>query len=241
MQEPPAVLSPLDSERFGIVVARAARVAAGDVAALLAYCEEREVELLIARCDGADVAATKALTAAGLNAVEAQITYQAPLAPAWHPAVREGVAADRDAVAELARSGFGELVGHYHADPRLPEEACAEGYVEWALRGLDGEAADVFYVAEVEQRPAAFAMFSQAGEESIFLLATIAESARGLGLYPALLHHGMAWAAERGAETMTCITSHGNIAPQRNLIKAGCRPVASTTTFHGWSDRLGLA
>jgi ribosomal protein S18 acetylase RimI-like enzyme len=234
MQAAPIALSPLDSERFGVVVARVDGVSAAAVPALLVFCEQHRVELLIARCDGADVAAAKALTATGLVALESQITYRAPLSSAWDPDIREGVAGDRDAVAELARAGFGDLAGHYHADPRLDPDSCAEGYVDWTLRGLAGEAADVFYLADLGGRPAAYGMFRQEGAEAVFLLATVDASARGRGLYVALLHHGMAWAEERGAETMIGIVTHSNIAPQRNLIAAGFRPVASTTTFHGW-------
>jgi GNAT superfamily N-acetyltransferase len=233
-----ATLSPLDTERFGVVVARADEVTAAALPALVEFCERHQVEMVIARCDGGDLAAAKAMTAAGLRALEFQIVFKGPLRPRRDPAIREGTPADRDAVAGLAAIGFEQIAGHYHADPRLDAGACREGYIEWALRGLAGEAADAFFVYEFDGRPQAFGMFSDGGEEATYVLATVDPAARGRGLYVALLHHGMAWAAKRGAERIVGVVAHGNIAPQRNLLKAGMLPVATTTTFHGWRDQM---
>ncbi len=231
--------SPLDSERFGIAVARADGVSAEAVPALLSYVEENEVEMVIARCDGSDQEAARALTLAGLTALEGQVTYRGPLAPVPpRDGLREGTAEDEEAVAALARDGFASLAGHYHADPRLPEDACRQIYVDWTLRGLAREAADVFYVAEVDGEVAAYGMFSGDGPEITFILSTVAESARGLGLYTAMLHRGMEWGLERGGEELIGITAFGNIPPQRNLLKAGLRPAGSAWTFHGWRDQM---
>ncbi|HET7443402.1 MAG TPA: GNAT family N-acetyltransferase [Solirubrobacterales bacterium] len=238
MGSPVATLSPLDSERFGIVVARADSVTAEALPQLLEFCAEHEVEMVIARCDGADVAAAKALTAAGMTALESQLIYRGSLRPRRDAAIRAGQPEDREAVAALAEAGFEQLVGHYHADPRLDPEACRAGYVEWTLRGLEGDAADAFFVYEHEGAVRAYGMFDEAGREATYILATVDPACRGMGLYTALLHHGMAWAEERGAEEIVGVCAHGNVAPQRNLLKAGMLPVATTTTFHGWRDQI---
>lgn len=238
MHDRKVAASPLDSERFGIAVARADGVTAERMPSVLDYCREHGIELLIARSDAADVASTKALVDAGLVPLEGQITYRAPLRPRSHPDIREGAPDDREAMAALAGAAFDGFASHYHLDSRLDAAKCRDGYVDWTLRGLAGDAADVFYVAEVDGEPAAFGMFSQQGAESVFVLSAVAEPARGRGLYSSLLHHGMSWATERGAESMIGITPYGNVPAQRNLIKAGFRPVASATTFHGWRDRL---
>jgi acetyltransferase (GNAT) family protein len=234
-----ASISPLDSERFGIVVGRADGVTAAAVPALLSFAAEHEVEMTIARCEGADQDAARALAGAGFELLESQITYRGSLElQANGEGIREGRQEDAEAVAELARDGFKDLAGHYHADSRLASQAPEEIYVDWTLRGLSGEAADVFFVAENKGRIAAYGLFSQDGPEVTFLLSTVAEWARGAGLYAALLRRGMVWGAERGGEAMIGITAHGNIPAQRNLIKAGLRPVAATSTFHGWRDRI---
>lgn len=222
-------------------MARADEVSAADVSPLLAFCEQHGVELLIARCDGADLAARRALAAVGLIALDSQITFRGPLAPAWDSRFRSATEADRDVVADLARASFDRYPGHYQADPRLDLDACAEGYVDWALRGLAGEAADVVFLAEVDGEPAAFATTAQNGEEVIVYLAGVAEFAQGNGLHSGALGHAMAWAEERGASAMIAITSHCNLSAQRNFVELGFRPVSSTITFHGWRDQLGPA
>jgi hypothetical protein len=241
MQTLSAALSPLDSERFGVVAARVEGVAASDVPRLLEFCERNEVELLIARCDGADLDALRALNDAGLVALDAQIVYGGLPEAAWDSRYRPATAADRDAIAALARVSFDRYPGHYQADPHLDVEACAEGYVDWALRGLAGDAADITFVAEIAGELAAFATVEQRQNKVIVHLAGVAELTRGEGLHAAVLGHAMAWGAERDAHGMIAITSHHNLSAQRNFIKLGLRPVASTMTFHGWRDQLGVS
>jgi GNAT superfamily N-acetyltransferase len=239
MSESPIALSPLDSERFGGVVARADEVTADGVGAVLSFCEQHDVELVITRCDGRDLFATRALVAAGMVQVESQLVYRGPLVEATPAApIRDGDQADRAAIADLARRGFAEMPSHYHCDPRLPLEACLEVYVDWALRGLSGDAADAFLVAEVDGRPAGFTMFGCRGRQIQSLLSTVAPEARGRGVYTAMIHAGMAWGIERGAESLIGVTPLGNVAAQRNLIKLGLAPVGATATFHGWRDRF---
>jgi RimJ/RimL family protein N-acetyltransferase len=237
-----ATLSPLDCERFGVVVARADDVTAEVVPALLSFCERKEVDLLIARCAGGDLEARRALAAAGLRQFEAQIVLRGGFGSMSPVAgIREATPEDAAAVAELAGISFGDYPGHYHADPRLSLEACRETYVDWAMRGLSGEAADIFFVAEVEGRPAGFVMLSRKGDEMRSILTTVAPSARGKGLYPSLLTTGMAWGFECGARNLVAITQHHNIAVQRTLGRLGLAPVGSTSTFHGWRDQLEVA
>lgn len=237
-----ASISPLDSQRFGVVVARADGVSAKDLPALLSFCEQHDVELLIARCEGTDKAAAQSLADAGMVLLEAQRTYRGPIVPTTPaPDIREAVAEDSATIEELARSGFGDMAGHYHADPRLAADACRDAYVDWALRGLAGEAADVFYVAEVDGLTAGFGMFTQSGDEVRVQLATVAPWARGRGIYVDFLHRGMAWGSGRGANHLTGVTPFDNIPAQRSFTKAGMRPVASTSTFHGWRDQLAAA
>jgi ribosomal protein S18 acetylase RimI-like enzyme len=241
MQTARATLSPLDSDRFGVVVARVTGVTEQAVPELLTFCEQHDVELLIARCDGGDLAATLALLGAGLVPLDVQIAFKGPLEPVASPIMRQAAVADRDAVAALAREGFGHYVGHYHADPRLSLELCGDGYVDWALRGLSGEAADVTFLAELDGRPAGFGMFARKDDDVEFILGAVAEAARGQGVHPALLRQGMAWGAEQGVDSMVVLTGHSNIVAQRNFVRVGLLPTASTVTFHGWRDQLGLA
>jgi hypothetical protein len=235
----PPRLSPLDTERFGVVTARADAVGAADVGELLAFCEEHGAELVIARCDAADQAALRALGAAGLALVEEQITYRGPLVEtSWPAGIREARPGDAAEIEALAQAGFDDYAGHYHADPRLPRDACREVYVDWTRRGLAGEAADVVYVAEHQGELTGYGMFARTGEDEItYLLAAVAPTPLGRGLYLGFLNAGMAWGLDAGASAVVGVTTPGSIAAQRNLIRSGLRPTASSSTFHGWRDQ----
>jgi GNAT superfamily N-acetyltransferase len=216
------------------------------VPALLAYCDEEQMDLLIARCDGADQPAQQALSLAGLTMLEAQILFRGPVfdrAPFLDGvAIREPASDEADAVTGIAAEAFTEFAGHYHADPRLANGACRDGYVDWTLRGMAAEGPDrAFYIAETDDRPVAYAMFDRAGEEARAALAAVSPAARGRGLYVALLRRGIAWAAGRGASTFVALTPHSNVAAQRSFLRVGLLPTSSTVTFHGWRDRLALA
>jgi ribosomal protein S18 acetylase RimI-like enzyme len=232
-------VSPLESEHFGLVVARADAVEDEQIPALLSFCERNEVELVIARCDGRDLAAARGLIDAGMVRLEAQIAYEGKL---WEipnaNEVREGTERDLEAVAEVARRAFCDMPSHYHVDPRLPLEACNEAYVDWTRRGLRGEAADAFFVAELDGRAVGFTMFGGEGDRVHSILSAVDPDYQRRGLYSSLFARGMEWGLERGAERMFIVTPHGNIAAQRNQIRLGLKPVGSTATFHGWRDRL---
>jgi hypothetical protein len=238
----PAIsLSELDSDRFGVRTARAAEVSSSQVPALLEFCREHRVELLIARCGGADDAAARALSLAGLTLVEAQLIYRSPLRPGQHAGlVREATPGDEAAVAEIARAGFENYGGHYHADPRLPRNACRDLYVDWAIRGIRREAADSAYVAELDGRVAAFGLFTCDDDEVTFALSSVAPWARGRGLYREVLERGMTWGVERGARSVVGVVAHGTVGAHRNLIAAGLRPEGSVSTFHGWRETMAV-
>jgi hypothetical protein len=232
-------LSALDSERFGLTIARAGEIVAGDVPKVLAFCRAHAVDMVIARCEGTDHGASRALTAAGLQLVEGLVVYRGSLVPLPpEPAVRPASAADASAVADIARAGFADYGGHYHADPRLPLAPCCDLYVDWAVRGVSGDAADAAFVAEVDGVVAAFGLWTVSGGEVTFQLSSVASWARGRGLYRAILRRGMAWGMGQGASTVIGIVAHGTVTAHRNLIAEGLRPVGGTSTFHGWTDRL---
>jgi GNAT superfamily N-acetyltransferase len=235
-------VSALESEHFGLVVARANDVTHEAIPELVDFCEGNDVDLVIARCDGRDLAAARGLVGVGMIRLEAQISYEGDLHRLPQAeVVREGTEGDAEAIAEVARRGFGDMPSHYHVDPRLPVEACNEAYVDWALRGLRREAADAFFVAELDSRPVGFTMFAGEDNQIQSILSTVDPDYRRRGLYSSLLARGMEWGLSQGLEKIFIVTPCGNIAVQRNQIRLGLRPVASTATFHGWRDRLNPA
>jgi len=73
-----------------------------------------------------------------------------------------------------------------------------------------------------------------------YQLSSAATWARGHRLYNAILDRGMAWGLERGAREVLGVVAHGTTSAHRNLIRAGMRPVSSSSTYHGWRDRMTL-
>ncbi|MFL5844058.1 MAG: GNAT family N-acetyltransferase [Solirubrobacteraceae bacterium] len=235
-------ISEMDSARFGLVVARAAPAGESDLEPMLGFCADHDVDLVIARCDAADSALSRALRAAGLESVEGQIVYRGPACERpSHPGIRPAVAGDEEAIATLAARGFDEYGGHYFSDPRLPAELCKDLYVDWARRGASGEAADEIVVAEHGGGVAAFGMWTISGDEVTFQLAAVAPEARRLGLYTALTLHGQDWAHRQGAKSVIGIVAHATLGSHRMFSGAGWRPEQASTTFHGWRDRMAAA
>jgi L-amino acid N-acyltransferase YncA len=238
--EGPAVTSQLDSDRFGILVARAEPITATSVGAVMRSCLSAGVEMVIARCPAGDTPTVHALERSGFLLMETQVRYEGPVvAMPAHQAVRDAVSEDEDAIAEVAASAFSKYGGHYHADPRLSRAACTEAYVSWARRCMSGELAEHVVVAELDGEVVGFQAHSNprpgAGR---LLLVAVAPAAQGRGVYHGLASHAMRWSRERGLSELIAVAHQGNLGSHRVFIKLGLRPVEALCTFHGWADEL---
>lgn len=234
--------SQLEEARFGVRTARVEAVRADDVPAILDFCAREHVELLIARCDAADNGAATALEDAGGRLMDT-LTYwrrdlvtRAPEADVVDARVRPADPADLPAIAAIARESFHDYYGHYHADPRLPDDAASAAYADWAQRSLAGEAADVVLVAEVEGDVAAFGTFQiEPDRQCNFVLAAVAASGRQHGLYRAIAAGGMIWSAAEGAIAFYSSTQIGNLAVQKVWARLGMELSGAVHTFHRWA------
>lgn len=233
-------LSAIDSERFGITVARAEDLSAENVQEILGWCETEHVDLVIARCPADDVAAIQAMGQAGFFFTGGDIHYRGAL---HSIALAQSVSAhvrilrpeERTDVAELAAAAFSRFMGHYHANPRLPRDQCDAAYRSWADRCCSGEAADVVVVAELWGQVAGFSAFrAVSGTEGQLVLGAVADWARGHGLYGQMTLAGAAWCRGRGLRTLLAITQLGNLPAQRTWANLGMKPVAAAYTFHRW-------
>ena len=71
------ILSDLDTNRFGVVVARAGQASQETLPEVLEYCGENRVELLIARCSTNDVKTTHALERNGFLLMDTLVYVKA--------------------------------------------------------------------------------------------------------------------------------------------------------------------
>ena len=231
--------APLETARFGIEVARGSGYGA-ELGRLRETARARGADLVIVRCDAADVAGTHALEASGARLMDTHVTYTCPPAddPSTRPdpRIRPARPDDHGAVTVLAREAFDDYVGHFHTDSRLAAQA-TDVYVDWAQRMLaDASGAHVMWLAEDEQGPLGFATLRLEGDEAVAGLDAVAVRARGTGLHGALLRERMAEAVRGGATRMVYRTHLTNVGARRSVLRHGFLPTTQEHTFHLWLD-----
>src|SRR5712692_3984505 len=133
-----AVLSSIDSERFGIRVARAPHVTVDVLPGVLRFCISNTVDLLIARCANDDLVAAQSMEARGFLLTDTLVYYSFDLAKRPIPEdagkvrVRPLRPEDETQVQGVAAASFKGYFGDYRADPRLVRRNCDEAYFSWA-------------------------------------------------------------------------------------------------------------
>ncbi|MGA8889950.1 MAG: GNAT family N-acetyltransferase [Anaeromyxobacteraceae bacterium] len=236
-------LSPIDGERFGVVIARDAEVADATVALDLEFCRGNAVRMLIARCRTDDLAAAQALEAAGGRIMDTLLYFSRPVAGVDLPETRCPVPVrrvrprDEEGVRAVAAEAFHGYRGHYHADPRLDPALCDEGYRSWAERAcLQRDVAGEVFVAD-DGTVAGFGTLRlndpTEGEGGLY---AVARRAQGAGVYRALMVESLRWCQEQGAERMIISTQVTNLASQKVWSRLGFEPFRSYYTFHLWFD-----
>jgi GNAT superfamily N-acetyltransferase len=236
-------LSPIDGQRFGIVIARDAEASAATVAPDLDYCRESAVRMLIARCRTDDLAAAQALEAAGGRIMDTLLYFTRSVTdddlpePRCAVPVRRVRPGDEAGVRAVAAEAFHGYRGHYHADPRLDPALCDEGYRSWAERAcLHREVAGEVFVAD-DGAVAGFGTLRlndpAEGEGGLY---AVARRTQGAGVYRALMVESLRWCREQGAERMIISTQVTNLASQKVWSRLGFEPSRSYYTFHLWFD-----
>jgi GNAT superfamily N-acetyltransferase len=236
-----AAVSALDSERWGLVTAKATGVKAADAPRLLRFCQQHGVRLLIARCSASQLGAAQALEAAGARLMDTLVYYARAIAgelPADVPSVpvREATASDAAAVREVAAASFKGYFGHYHADPALDRRQCDATYMDWAYRScLSTNVADGVLVGEDAGRIVAFATLRLTSDaEGEGVLFGVAPQAQGRGVYRSLMVAAMNWCREHGRTRMVVSTQITNVAVQKVWTRLGFEPAGAQYTFHQW-------
>lgn len=241
---PPIAVSQLDTERFGVRIARASAVTADRLPALDDFCRRHAVRMLVARCPATDLAAVQAMERAGFQLMDTLLYYQRDLTRQPFPDVPRNIPVrparpnEADAVRDVAAAAFRDYYGHYHADPRLDRAACDAAYVDWAHRScLSRDVADEVLVAVRDGAVAGFATLKwNSSEEGDGVLFAVHPSAQGRGIYTSFVLHAMEWFAARGGTRMVISTQVTNIAVQRSWALLGFAPSHAFYTLHRWFD-----
>ena len=237
-------LSDIDSQRFGIPIARVAWMTHEVLPATLKFCRENRVRLLMTKCDAQATSTIQALEQDGFLFMEAINVYERNVVKQPIPAdkgeiiVRSATAAEADAIAAVGGEAFHGYPSHYRSDPRLDPAKSDEIYVDWVRRScLSREVADVVLVAEVEGAPVGiFTIKMNEPKEADTGLAGVIPRVRRHGVLEALIIAALRWAKAEGAEHLLGFMQMNNIAVLRVTIRLGFFPRSSFFTFHKWFD-----
>lgn len=237
-------ISDLDTVRFGIRTARTTDVTAGSLPRVLDFCRNEDVRFLIARCNAADLAAARAMCAAGFDLMDTLVYVERsmsdpPPRSSGPTVVRPAKPDDVPIIEAIARESFsGYVAGHYHADPRLDPAKCADVYVSWALRSSRGEAADITFVGELDGRVAGF-LGVRGGETGTATVGGVTADARRRGVYRTLIEEAVRWCTAAGSTRMLISTQLANPVSLNTWLRLGFRTSGGAHTFHKWFDDDG--
>ena len=235
------VFSRIDSERFGIRVARA-RIVSDTLPKVLDFCATECIDLLVARCATSDLEAAQTMELKGFQLMDTLLYYSFDLTKKEIPQdpcevlVRRLQPGDEAEIPAVASAAFKGYMGHYHADRRLDPGQCDEAYGSWAERSCSiGEAADEVLVAEIGGRVAGFATLRlNSPEEVEGLLFAVTPNSQGKGICRLFMIRSLQWCRDQGAKRMVISTQVTNVSMQKVWCRTGFEPSHSYYTFHKW-------
>jgi GNAT superfamily N-acetyltransferase len=239
------VRSPFDSDRFSIEAARLTLAPGDRLDPDGPPIDGGAFDLVIARCSVDDIAGATALEAAGGRLMDVHVGFERVLtdADAGLDPVDETVDVatvdDADEVAALCRVAFAEATGHYHADPRLPDDRCTEVYADWGRRLTLDPAVTVVVQREAEGAIvglATVAVDATLGRATVALDA-VREDHRGTGTFARLGRQRLALARRAGADRLATAVHLQNVAACRANERLGFEIASAELTFHVWRRR----
>jgi GNAT superfamily N-acetyltransferase len=237
-------LSAIDEERFGVRTARVYAVTRDQLPAITEFCESKNIQFLIARCQAYELSAVQAMEQQGFILMDTLVYYTRRLANAPIPPIADQITVrpvrseEADQVGSLAAKIFRGYRGHYHADSRLDQKKCDEVYSSWAYRScVSTEAADGVLVAEWNGLIVGFLTLrthsSEVGEVPLY---GVDPSIQGHGIGRGLVIGALRWFEARGVEKMFISTQVTNLSSQKVWVRLGFEPTLAQYTFHKWFD-----
>ena len=163
--------------------------------------------------------------------VEMIVTDNAPDVPVdfRNYSSKEYVVNHKDVILNIARKSFGEYQGQYHISSVTSYKA-GEIYGNWLGDFLDGDL-DGLFIADVEGKPAGFALFVEDSESVNTELIAVDESFRGHGIYRNMISYGINYAVNKGKIFINS-TQLDNFIVQKTSAKLGMFPIYSIYNFH---------
>ncbi len=233
--------SEIDSERFGVRIARA-QIVSNTLSKVLEFCGAERVDMLIARCATNDLATAQSMETNGFLLMDTLVYYGFDLTKKVIPddtgefLVRRLRAGDEVDLRIVASAAFKGYVGHYHADRRLDSRKCDEGYNSWAERSCaESGAANEVLVADDGGRVVGFATLRMNSPQEVEgLLFAVAPEFQGKGICRSFMIRSLEWCRDHGATHMIISTQVTNTSMQKVWCRTGFEPSHSFYTFHKW-------
>ena len=237
------VVSPIESERFGISVSRLNIPLQHSITdnEVVKICVESKSDLLILRYPS-----NRTRISQSLSQVSSKLAFQAdtlvyfsiPIssAPASHSngtwRFRLCTPSDNSLVMKLADSIFDHYPNHYSANNSLDSRLVREGFVQWATLGLSDPDKCTVIVEDGDGTSVGFALVAINGEVAEIELNGIDSDFQSKGAYTALLSWLMYEVANRGVKSLSISTQVQNNRVIRAWIKAGFNFDFALNTFH---------
>jgi GNAT superfamily N-acetyltransferase len=243
----PVNISTIDEHRFGVRTARASLVSGETLPAILDFCHQNDVTLLIARCFTTNVEVAQTMEQQGFLLMDTLIYYTRDLINVPIPvdegqvSVRPVQPSEVEDVRQVAARAFSGYSGHYHADKRLDRKQCDDAYSDWAVRScVLKEVADQVLVAVQNGSIRGFLTLrlknSEQGEGVLF---GVAPESQSQGIGHSLMIHGMQWCLSKRVSRMLISTQITNCASQKAWVRLGFEISHAYYTFHKWFDETG--
>ena len=238
------MVSAIDTERFGITIARTQVSSSDNLHDAIRFCEENDVSMLIARCPVDETQIAQDMEAEGFRIMDTLVYYSRDLEGMFPTEVTGDIAirtmrdGEEKQLQDVAARAFRGYYGHYHADRKLQKERCDEGYVSWVKRSsCDRDDNHDILVAVSEGRVVGFAtvrLNSRVEGEGVIFGVDLGY--QGKGIYRSFIIKAMQWCRESGAKRMIVSTQINNIAVQKVWSRVGFEPVRAYYTFHKWFE-----
>jgi GNAT superfamily N-acetyltransferase len=237
-------ISPLEQERFGVKAARADNITVPDLAGVDVFCEDNDVEMLIARVSVHHLDAVQQMESDGYRLMDTLVYYEfdyarkdMPELDDTHP-IYKIKPEDADRAAFIARQSFERYVGHYHADPRLDDDLCDAVYMDWANRTARDETEHATFGAknQTDELVSFTAVRMNNPDEAEAVLHAVAPEAQRQGIYSAMIYHNIHWGHQQGAERLIISTQITSTVVQKVWARVGFEFDRAYYTFHKWFD-----
>jgi GNAT superfamily N-acetyltransferase len=237
-------VSPLEEERFGIRTARATNITRINLAQAIEFCQNHDVALLIARCHATQLDAVQEMERRGFFLADTLVYYGRNLTAETLPKLDSAIIirplanGENVRVQAIAEEAFSGYLSHYHADERLDKKQCDAAYKDWANKACStrDDVHEVLVALKKGHVLAFAALRMNDPQQGECVLNGVCPSAKGRGIYQALITAGMHWCAGFHAREMIISSQIINIAVQKVWVRLGFEPRNYVYTFHKWFD-----